>query len=606
VPIAGGGRASFPAPWRERIVWSCDGRTTEIAAGPGPGEVLVFDEASGTLLGRLGPTATRADFAAEHHVVVARSAFSATSFGPAVPGADPSCFVAWTEPGDTLTFEPETGEPRPPLDLVRPIGSALWIEAPVLGRSLSRPLYAADGRLHLRIDPGIGGPQRVIRARIGDRPVFWVLEVGEDGTASVGFERFGLDRPGDPVRVVFEALAPRGAGDPDTRAELSVGAFVWPGVAAAAGFGETLPAPARFLPARSAGLRKDGAILHVDDRADAAAPILGIETEAGPREFRLAVRGERLWQVRGGGGQRRVPRGARLVLGHAERHDTLAVISDDRDADLLVLGQTIRRPFLGRSRFEIGGGFLQCAPGAGRAGASSGAGASDEPDDMLALRRKDGSHVILARVVRIDDPADVLLTETPEALSLSLALRPACDALLVRIEYADGTVREGAEPFGANPVAARPPDGVSAFFDAATRRLTIGISARKALRPALATFSLREPGGLTLALEDAEGERYAVALPRLPPPLHPLPRADHHRPARRRGGRRRRGADPSRGAASAHRRYHAADGRAQPAGLLRQPPGRRLLRTLLRADLARAGGARRDAGGGRGLRRIRW
>lgn len=265
VPIAGGGRASFPAPWRERMVWSCDGRTTEIAAGPGPGEVLVFDEASGTLLGRLGPTATRADFAAEHHVVVARSAFSATSFGPAVPGADPSCFVAWTEPGDTLIFEPETGEPRPPLDLVRPIGSALWIEAPVLGRSLSRPLYAADGRLHLRIDPGIGGPQRVIRTRIGDRPVFWVLEVGEDGTASVGFERFGLDRPGDPVRVVFEALAPRGAGDPDTRAELSVGTFVWPGVAAAAGFGETLPAPARFLPARSAGLRKDGAILHVDD-----------------------------------------------------------------------------------------------------------------------------------------------------------------------------------------------------------------------------------------------------------------------------------------------------------------------------------------------------
>lgn len=235
------------------------------------------------------------------------------------------------------------------------------------------------------------------------------------------------------------------------------------------------------------------------------------------------MRGERLWQVRVGGGQRRVPRGARLVLGHAERHDTLAVILDDRDADLLVFGQTIRRPFLGRSRFEIGAGFLECAPGAGRAGASSGAGASDEPDDMLALRRKDGSHVVLARVVRIDDPADVLLTETPEALSLSLTLRTACDALLVRIEYADGTVREGAEPFGANPVAARPPDGVSALFDAATRRLTIGISARKALRPALATFSLREPGGRTLALEDAEGERYAVAIDGTLPSLLPAP-----------------------------------------------------------------------------------
>lgn len=56
---------------------------------PGSGEVLVFEEASGTLLGRLSPVATSADFPAERQVVVARQPFLATSFGPALPGGRP-------------------------------------------------------------------------------------------------------------------------------------------------------------------------------------------------------------------------------------------------------------------------------------------------------------------------------------------------------------------------------------------------------------------------------------------------------------------------------------------------------------------------------------
>lgn len=79
------------------------------------------------------------------------------------------------------------------------------------------------------------------------------------------------------------------------------------------------------------------------------------------REFRLAVRGDRLWHVRvgAGGDQVRVPRGARLVFGHANRHDTLSLASDDREADLIVLGEVIRRPFFARSRYDIGAGILE-------------------------------------------------------------------------------------------------------------------------------------------------------------------------------------------------------------------------------------------------------
>ena len=218
----------------------------------------------------------------------------------------------------------------------------------MLGRSLSRPLYAADGQLHLRLDPGVGGSERVIRARVGTAVHYASLDTGSGGLASIGFAGLGLGAPGDPVRVVFEALVPGSAGDLDARAELSAVAWVWPGLTGAEGSGDLLPAPANFVAARSAGLRRDGAVLHVDHRVDVEAPILGIEAEAGDgvREFRLAVRGDRLWHVRvGAGDQVRVPRGARLVFGHANRHDTLSLKSDDRDADLIVLGEVIRRPF---------------------------------------------------------------------------------------------------------------------------------------------------------------------------------------------------------------------------------------------------------------------
>jgi hypothetical protein len=230
-PFATGRRVSSPPPWPERVAWSCGGIERTIPAGPGEDEVLVFDEASGLLIARVGPADVRVELTAERHVVVAPHPFSATSFGPALPARDATCHLAWTEAGDGLSFLERDRRRRADLELARPVEPALWVEALVLGRGQSRPLYAADGRLHLRIDPDVGGPERVIRARIGASVRYADLAVGRDGLACLNLAALGFDAPGDPVRVTFEALAPGApVGDLETRAELAVVAWIWPGL----------------------------------------------------------------------------------------------------------------------------------------------------------------------------------------------------------------------------------------------------------------------------------------------------------------------------------------------------------------------------------------
>lgn len=496
-PLAGGQRAMFRPPWPASVVWSCGGAAREIPAGPGVDDVLVFDEASGALIARLGPDVGRVELSADRHVIMARRPFVASSFGTARAARDPDCFIAWTEAGDRLVFEG-----RRELELARPVEAALWIEAPVLGRNLSRPLYAADGRLHLRINPDIGGSIRIIRARMGDAVHYAELDAGSDGLASMAFSDLGLGASADPARVVFEALAPGAAGDLKARAELSVAAWIWPGLDSVQGGGDVLPAPSTFQGARSAGLRRDGALLFVDPRAETAAAILGLQDGDVMREFHLSVRGDRLWHVRlATRDQILVPRGAQIALGHANRHDTLTIRSGDRDADLIVLGETIRRPFFNRTRYDIGAATIE--RGLERGG----------DDDRIALRRKDGRHDLLARLIGLDDPADIGFGEDARGLWLSLVPRSAYDALMVRIETALGEVRVGAEAFSHNLVDAPPlPPGVAVNRDYDSGRITIRIACGAVAAPGLARFFIRDGSGDFSPLLDADGAALALGL----------------------------------------------------------------------------------------------
>lgn len=492
--MAGSQRLRIAPPWPDKVIWSAGNIRQHVPFAPASGEVLLFDADSGALMARVPRSEDATDLAALHLVALSRSPFRCTSFGDAIPSADPEIVMAWVETGETLRFEDRTD-----LALHTPVDAALWIDGTVLGRDGSHALFACDGSLVLRIDPEIGGQGRIVRARHEGETRFVSIRVGPDGLATLPFAEFGLNVPSDPRPVIFDVLAPGAAGDLEARAELSTICWIWPGVAAPQGDLEDAPLPATFDPARSAGLTVEAQTVSVDPRSDVEAPILALRREGDTREFRLAARSEKLWHCRIATGDRHyVPRGAILTLGHENRHDTLLLRSPDRDATLLVLGKEKRRPFLQRQSLEIGAAELET---------------QESGDDRVALRRADGRVDLLARIRRIDDPAAMSVDESDDALRLVFAPVRPVDALRLRIEDTQGQVREGDHAFGRHPAPNAPLDGVSVENDMETGRIAVTIEKRRFRGPARAVLLVRTGGDEEFTpLRDATGAPVALGL----------------------------------------------------------------------------------------------
>ena len=494
VQIESGGRRSIDPPWGETIQWVFGGTARDIPFGLSTSEVLVFDADTGALLVRVSPETDMIEVAAERLVVLSAEDFSSPSFGSALPAADPDYRVAWIPAGEKLDFTR-----RGHLSIVAPRETALWIDGTPIGRSGSRALLAGDGALVVKLDPAVGGSQRVIRARLGSEVKFTLIDVDREGMARIPFSRFDSGPGLDPCRSVFEVLAHGAAGDLEARVELSATAWIWPNLTVPERELTEFPMPGNFDPTRSAGLRADQDRLHVDPRADVEAPILGLRIDGDVREFTLATGAEKLRHHRVAKGDHvLVPRGSILNLGHKDRHDALLLSSSDRDADLLVLGEVVRRPFCVRSRFEINAEMLESSTG---------------QDDRIALRRKDGRMDILARVTRVNDPSEIGVEEDEEAVTLQITPQARYDALRVRIEAVDGTFQEGEVALARFPVDAAPPPGVSASADLDTGRLSIILNKAGRSIPARISFWIRsEDHPIFEPLEDASGARIVVGL----------------------------------------------------------------------------------------------
>ena len=494
VQIESGGRRSIDPPWGETIQWVFGATVRDIPFGPSASEVLVFDADTGVLLARVGPETDMIEIAAERLVALSAEDFLSPSFGSALPAADPDYRVAWISAGEELDFTR-----RGRLSIIAPRETALWIDGTPIGRSGSCALLAGDGALVLKLDPAVGSSQRVIRARLGPEVKYTLIEVDREGMARIPFSRFDFGPGLDPCRSIFEVLAHGAAGDLEARVDLSATTWLWPNLTVPEGELTEFPMPGNFDPARSAGLRADQNRLHVNLRADVEAPILGLRIDGNVREFTLATGAEKLWHYRVEKGDHVVVSRASIInLGHESRHDALVLCSPDRDADLLVLGEVVRRPFCVRSRFEINAEMLESSIG---------------QDDRIALRRKDGRIDILARLTRANDPSEVRVEEDEEAVTLRITPQARYDALRVRIEAVDGTSQEGEVALTRFPVDAAPPPGVSASADLDTSRLTIILSKAGRSIPARISFWIRSEGHLIFEpLEDASGARIVVGL----------------------------------------------------------------------------------------------
>ena len=469
IQLKSGERVSFDPPWSKTILWTCGMTSRDVPLGPSQGEVLIFDADSGSLLSRVESGTQTTEVAAQRLIILAGEPFRTPGFGESLPAADPDYFVAWIAPSDVITFEA-----RGDLSVISPQETAIWVDGAALARDGSRALLAADSDLVIKLDPEIGGTQRIVRARTDTQARYSGIQADEEGVARISFMDFGFSASDNPTKVIFEVLAPGAAGDPDARSELSVSAFFWPGVHSTGDEITRLPCPGNFNASRSAGLRKEGEWLFVDLDADLEAPILGLDIGGEIREFHIRTGAETLLHNRLATGERRIiARGAMLTFGHNNRHDTVLLRSSDRDADLLVLGQTIRRPFYARISFEINAEMLE---------------QEDITDDRIALRRQDGRIDIFARFARAQDPSDIQTEEDKDSLTLFITPQMPCDALLVRIEAVDGTRHKGEIAFGHLPAEIGAPRGVSAQRDPETGRLAIRFDKAAYPIPAKARF----------------------------------------------------------------------------------------------------------------------
>lgn len=494
-PVASGARVLLAEPWPATVRWTCGSQAIELPAAPRDHETLAFEAATGAVLARLGPNDDRLECTSPHVVLLSRLAFRTKGFGDALPSRDGAINIAWLDLGDEVIFDG-----RKPLKIAAPSEPSLGIDASVLGRDGSRPLYGCDGELVLKVDPEIGGRARILRARMGDATRYLGLDLPASGEMRIPLSKLGFDTESEPARAEFEVLAPGASGSSDSRAELALRAWVWPGLTAEAARGDWLPLPRNFVPARSQGVAELDNQLQI--RHDTEVQILGlVARHLAPgtvREFQLAARGERLWQNRVETKDRvLVPRGARILLGEANRHDSLQLKSDDRDADLLVLGERIRRPFYARTVFDIGASRLEVLG----------------DDDRIAFLRKDGRVDLLARILRSDDPSEISVQRSGTKTTLRFVPRQTEDALRLVVETADGRTIEGEAGFARTPVGRSLPAGARTSYDPQTRMIEVELDDSLAAAPASAQILLRHNGRHDFVpVEDARGAALAVPL----------------------------------------------------------------------------------------------
>jgi len=499
--IPGGKRTSIDAPWPDKIKWIAGTANIDVAFAPVEKEVMIFDADSGVLLHRVDEATGKVEVPATRLIVLSKVPFSASGFGTASPTADPAVLSAWIEIGESLSFSV-----RSPLEIAAPIDTAIWFDGTVLGRNGNSALYANDLTIFLRLDPDVGGAERIVRARIGNASRYRSIRIGERNEASVTFDKFGFGPDCDPGKAIFEVLVPGAAGDLNARADLKAKSWVWPAVAPPAGDLENVKVPSNYVPARSSGLHVDSFDrLSVDTRSEAETPILGLSLEEQTYEFDLIARSEKLWHFRiASNDQMFVPKGGTVTFGYDNRHDMLRLRCNDRNADLIVLGKQITRPFIQRQIFEIGAEKLE----------------EDTGDDRIAIRRADGTLDLLARLRRVTDAGSLALHESEDATVLKLRPHDVVDALRVHVEKVGQETDVGDYAFGVLPASLPPLPAITATRDQSTKLITVRVDKARISGPARITFETISINGVIDPVKDGSRSPVAIGI------SGPIPAAD--------------------------------------------------------------------------------
>ncbi len=494
----------IPTPWPETLGWSCGGTKKLLWIRPQGEEVLVFAMDTQRLVKRLRRAEGRLAVPAREVFVLSARTFAVEDGGQdmaSVPQGD--MHVALAEVGDSgACVRTDVGS----LTLERETDPGIRAEGAIIGRSGALPLYASSSEVVVTSGAQAAEIGRILRLKFGDET--WFVEgvaFDAEGHARLSFEALELPSSADPGRLEIVLLVKGADARPGARAEIVSRFFVWPGTDdfdPGARF-EMRRAPGNYLPNTSEHLGQDAAGLWIDPSHGFRHAILSLEIDGRRRDFEIPVRGTRLFRnMISTRSSVPVALGSIVVLGHADRQDTLIVRSSERHADLHVRGAVIRRPFIGQAEWEIPASQIDPESPSG---------------DQVALVFPDRRRELLCRVSRPIEPHRIEIQLDETEIRAVLELPVSCDGIGLEI-VDESRGLEGTHArlsLGAAPVDTAPPSWLSAAvlgLDPEVVEIRIDRSAWQG-GAGLGLIEIRETGSdLFGRLEDSRGRVFALPL----------------------------------------------------------------------------------------------
>lgn len=495
---------TIPTPWPEEVLWSSGGSIRKLSTQPERDEVFIFAMDTQRLVGRLSWDDQGAAAPSREVFILSRRSFEVKDGGRDMESIQQDDMhvalaeineagIALRSGGDVLRIERE----RDP---------GIRAEGPIVGRCGSLPLYASCSAIV--ITSGLEAPEtgRLLRIKFAS-DVWFRGDVcfDQDGRARISFADLGLPDRADPDCLEVALLVKGADQKPGARAEIMARFFVWPGTDdfdLSESF-RTSVVPNNFLPNKSENLHHDAVGMWIDGSHGFRRAVLSLEIEGKVRDFEIPVRGTRLFRhMVSTEKSTPVSLGAIVVLGHADRNDTLIVKSTERWADLYVRGTVIRRPFIGRSQWEISA--RQIDP-------------EGPTDDQIALVFENGRRQLLCRISKPVEPHRVEISQSDEVIEALIELPVGCDAIGLEIfgENRSEAARVARVPLAGAPVDMAAPDWLRASvlrFDPQLVKIEIdrGVWMKEA---AVGLIEVREAGtDHFYRLEDSQGRSFGLPL----------------------------------------------------------------------------------------------
>lgn len=444
--LRGGRDWPVPQPWPGCLTWRHSTASGSISILESRRSLLVFDAETGKQLTEVSPRATSYEIDGCRIMLISREEFTVRA-EPALKSG-PSEWVAHAQldrgsvPIVLDGFSAVLNQkPKPRVSVV---------DEPVANGPFGRLI---DARASFLLKTGARHQEaRRVLLVIGDASKTIDLDFDANGKASLTLSDH-MRLQGDPQRMLISLLAP----DVKTktgRAVATATAWIWPDLTSVVGGhilkSSTKPQNIAWQRCRHIMTSETGDLC-LDPSGGYIEAILAFDTDQGKADFSIPWPDVCLTRVSSSGDVTVLAMGSRLVLGHDDRLDSIAISCPNEEASLIVLGRYEPKPFAQSSRRVLSMRDLT--------GFAS--------DTRVLIEDASGIQRILFEVVPALEPTNFSATRLGGRLKVQFWLPVRVDALRLDTECEAGSTSTSEVSLGYRPLDAKPAEWMKAELDSA-------------------------------------------------------------------------------------------------------------------------------------------